>query len=294
MTEICENCGRTEDKHFSILKYCSEAEFEDFQELEPQFKPKTNICENCGHLKRLHQKERCIGGQFKCPCKKFKAKTTDKKDSANLETEEIIRKCTSFIKELRESLPCVKTRKCVIGRDKGPWFHCTNCKLKFKIEELAEKHFGSDNKVNTNTQGKALGDSRAGFLPPLTKKELIKWFKYIQDATGYEDGGEIIYNECEAILEKFKGSDKEIYYTNCPCGFSEKECRIHCKEDGCHRIVRETTHNPKNQAIRILINRHAEEYEAILKKRKEIYKIEQEENYVNKEKEGQNKGNEDD
>ena len=38
--ETCENCGQEREKHYSYLEYCSEAEFEDFQESEPRFKLK--------------------------------------------------------------------------------------------------------------------------------------------------------------------------------------------------------------------------------------------------------------
>ena len=40
--EICANCGKTREEHLSYLEYCSEAEFEDYQELEPRFKPKNH------------------------------------------------------------------------------------------------------------------------------------------------------------------------------------------------------------------------------------------------------------
>ena len=39
--ETCANCGRTEDTHFGIMRYCYEAEFEDYQNLEPRFKPQS-------------------------------------------------------------------------------------------------------------------------------------------------------------------------------------------------------------------------------------------------------------
>ncbi len=75
--QICENCGRTEDKHFSIMRYCSEAEFEDFQELEPRFKAKQELCE-CGHDEKIHHHRKIMRFGIKptecllCPCEKLK------------------------------------------------------------------------------------------------------------------------------------------------------------------------------------------------------------------------------
>ena len=39
-----------------------------------------------------------------------------------------------FIKKLLEDLPCAKKeRKCIEGNDKGSWYHCVNCRFRFKI-----------------------------------------------------------------------------------------------------------------------------------------------------------------
>lgn len=43
--EVCANCGKIESEHFSILKYCHEAEYEDFQGDMTQF-VKSSINEN--------------------------------------------------------------------------------------------------------------------------------------------------------------------------------------------------------------------------------------------------------
>ena len=56
--ETCEDCGKTKDNHFSIVNYCYEAEFEDYQNLEPTFKPQKTTADLFLDAERTYQESR--------------------------------------------------------------------------------------------------------------------------------------------------------------------------------------------------------------------------------------------
>ncbi len=88
-SQKCKNCGRSEDKHFSILKYCYEAEYEDFQGNVSQFSPSFGKCLNCKHEYGEHVlgTGHCdwLNNELeKCKCKKFTPEDENLKPVTNL------------------------------------------------------------------------------------------------------------------------------------------------------------------------------------------------------------------